>query len=137
MKFLALTVLLCCSGLAFCQESAKTRVVFDCQCEDAVGHLYATAFRDVLATSPRYTQTALAESKKADGSALYSWHLQAISLDPEDGADAGHSTVLSLVILVGNDTFISHLVQTCGINVVTKCASQTLAYVDDAISSLR
>jgi hypothetical protein len=50
MRFLALTVLLCFSSLAFCQQSAKTRVVFDCQCEDAVGHLYATAFRDVLAT---------------------------------------------------------------------------------------
>jgi hypothetical protein len=59
MKVLALMLLLCPS--VFCQQPTRIPVVFDCNCDDAVGSLYATAFRDLLAASPRYIETREAE----------------------------------------------------------------------------
>lgn len=104
---------------------------------DEVGALYATAFRDLLAKSPRFVETYESEVKNRNGEFLYpNWNVRVVSVDPSQD-NVGISTALSVVILLGSSTYMDQQVQTCGRNRVSGCASDTLARLDNLIQSLR
>ena len=63
------------SALAQTYPPPKTAVYFYCSCDDQVASQLATAFRDRLATSPRFFQTNDNDDKSA-------WHVRVTSMDP-------------------------------------------------------
>ena len=109
MKVLALTVLLfCLNASSFGQEPRKTKVFFECTCDDVVGATWATNFRDLIASSPRYTEAQAPEfeiTKDAEGKPIngYNWHVNVIS------SPAGRdSAAISVVVLLGYSYFVTH-----------------------------
>jgi len=135
VKASALLLFLCCSLPVLGQQTKKTAVVFDCDCTDPVASQYATAVRDLLASSPRYYLANEAEEKGTDGKiSLYNWHLKVVSLDSSIEHD-GTATAFSVVLLLGNSLFMSHEIQTCGANRVSYCASTTVSFMDRYLSA--
>lgn len=134
MKVLAFVVLLC--SCASGQQPIRVPVVFRCTCADTVGALYATAFRDLLASSPRYRETQEAETpvKLADGGAINSmaWQVSVVSLDPTT-SDMGHAAAISFVVLIGDSFYVSHTVRWCPRQQVNSCASASFADLDGTI----
>lgn len=113
----------------------KIPVHFQCTCSDVVGQLYATAFRDAIATSPRYQEAATAEEKGEKGEETkYNWQVRVVSIDPSKESD-GNTTALSVVILIGDSVYLSQIVQTCGRNKAAVCAADTFSSLDGAIHS--
>lgn len=55
-------------------EPRKLWIAFSCECEDQTGSLFGLAFRDLLATSPRYGEAFQAEEKSADGKTTTAIH---------------------------------------------------------------
>ena len=134
MKTLALLVLLVCLNISSLgQEPRKTKVFFECTCDDVVGATWATSFRDLIASSPRYTEAQAPEfevAKDADGKPLnaYNWHVNVVS------SPAGRdSAALSIVVLLGQSYFVTHLVQACPRDKVASCAANALASLDGTI----
>lgn len=109
---------------------SKTPLVFECQCSDAVGEQYATAFRDLVASSPRYRLTSQATVRDAGGKVLsVNWHVIAVSLDPSLDHD-GRSSVISLVLLIGDDIYVSQDAIWCPARTINEGASRALAFID-------
>lgn len=135
MKKSLVLLLLLCSFLPAFGESGKIAVVFDCECTDSVGARYATEVRDLLAASPRYYLAYSAEEKDKNGKiSSYHWHFKVLSLDPSSNND-GSSTVLSVVLLVGDSIFMTQQVQTCGASRISACAANTISFMDGFINS--
>lgn len=136
MKTLAVLLLLSTNIPAPGQSKKKTEMKFDCTCEDPVGSRFATAFRDLIAASPRYTQTTLSEEpvKIGEKGTRSNWVVSIISLDPNSGS--GAQTAMSVVMTVGDTIFWTHWVQTCGANRVNECASSVFSDVDKEIQKL-
>lgn len=135
MKYLLL--FLCFSSCAFGQSKPevmphKIKVHLNCTCEDVVGSKYATALRDLIATSPRY----IAADNFVDGTgttAVWNYGLRIVTLDPSNGK-TGVSTVIAVTITWG-PIFLDSLVQTCGDEVAKSCASSTFASLDKDVSN--
>lgn len=108
-------------------------VVFECTCQDQVGELYATAFRDALAKSPRYTETSAAVTKDNNGKPQeYNWQIRVVSVDPAYAV--GRQTAISVVILLGDSFYMTHSIQTCPEAQVAGCAADTLARFDEVVN---
>jgi hypothetical protein len=134
----AVLALLCCAltSAALGQRQVRLPVTFKCTCDDVVGSLYATAFRDLLATSPRFIQVNRAEEKDEKGkTTTLHWNVSVVSVD-EGENNSGDSSALSIVFLIGDDIYITQRIQTCGRNRATSCASATLAALDNSIQSV-
>jgi hypothetical protein len=115
------------------QPTQRTKIFFECTCNDPVGALYATAFRDLLATSPRYAEASEAVEKDNSGKvASLNWHFVVVSIDPSSAND-GRSTVLSEVFLIGKDIYLFNRVQSFGRSSVQDAAKSTLASLDKEI----
>lgn len=129
------------AGRLYAQQSIsekRTPVVFSCSCDDGVGSLYASAFRDALATSPRYQEGYASSVKGPDGKIAYrNWKVVVVSIDPNSSeTSSGASSALSVVYLLGDDIYMNSSVQICGRDRVKSCATRTLATLDDLIHSL-
>lgn len=106
---------------------------FICSCSDPVGQLYATAFRDLLATSSRFVLETGFDKNGGSPPAPPSILVSVVSLDPfHDGSAAP----LSEAYFVGVATFLSHTVSWCPRDRVAHCAESTLASVDDQVQHL-
>ncbi len=117
-------------------QAKKSSLYFDCTCDDAVGRLYATAFRDLLASSPRYQSASVAEVDDEKGNVVRrNWNVKVVSLDPARDAE-GQRTVLSVVLIWGDLLYVDSLVQTCNKNNVASCVSDTLADLDNDIQKV-
>jgi hypothetical protein len=134
MKVLALAVLLSCLNASSPgQEQRKTKVFFECTCDDVVGATWATNFRDLIASSPRYTEAQAPEfevMKDGDGMPLnaYNWHVNVVS------SPAGKDlAAISVVVLLGYSYFVTHLAQACPRDKVASCAANALASLDGTI----
>jgi hypothetical protein len=127
MKYLALLLLLSNTAFGQASGSVKLKIKFVCTCDDSVGVRYATALRDLIAKSPRYVETN-------DFSEGTSRHLgiRVVSVDQDDD-HTGRSTAMSIVFTSGSDVYLTHAVQTCGINRVESCAADTLADLDSLL----
>lgn len=137
MKSLGLLCLLLAVTPLVAQDSYpnKRAVKFSCTCDDAVGQTYATAFRDLLALSPRYRETADSAETGADGKVtLYNWQIKVVSLDPSTG-NTGQTTVISAVFLLGDVFYFNSMVQSCPRAQAASCASSTLAALDQLVNS--
>lgn len=137
MKAAVIGLLVCFAGTIVAQQPKKTPVYFGCTCADPVGALYATAFRDLLASSPRYIEASEAQpvnGRDRTGSPIYTynWHVSVVSEDPSIG-DTGNSAALSIVILVGDSYFNTQYVQSCPRAKVAQCAADTFSELDAAI----
>lgn len=119
------------------QEPSKIPVFVDCTCDDAVGALYATALRDAIANSPRYTEAPgyyrTGPAPKRDK--IRNWSISVVAMD-DDSQNPGHSSALSVVILLGPDLFIQQFVQVCGRERAATCAARTLADLDNQVHKL-
>jgi hypothetical protein len=93
----------------------RTPIVFECSCEDTVGRAFARAFRDVLATSPRYEQAYIAEPRDSTGkqTGVMLWKVNAVSVD-QDVRGTGQSAAISIVLLIGDYMYETHQIETCG-----------------------
>jgi hypothetical protein len=135
MKALALSVLLYLNSHASAQapptSPSRIPVAFACQCSDPVGALYATAFRDLLASSPRFVEYPN-EMEILNGKVHVNWDISVISVDPSVHS-VGNSTALSVVLLVGGTAFITQLAQSCPRAEVKNCAADTLSLLDPQI----
>ena len=64
----------CIACLPFSRSgAAENKVFFECTCEDVVGAGWATSFRDLIASSPRFTEAQAPEfevAKDAYGKSL-------------------------------------------------------------------
>lgn len=131
-------LLLCACTPLFSQTSQtkpKTRLVFNCQCTDPVGQLVASAFRDLLATSPRYVEANQAEEKDTNGkTTTYNWKLVVVSEDPTND-NSGQSTAMSAVLLLGDSYYMTQSVQSCGMSRASFCAQQMLSVVDNFLNT--
>lgn len=134
MKAVALCALaLCCLGIPAAAQTKKA-IKFTCNCTDPVGAAFATAFRDLLAVSPRYTEIAAATEKGPDGNDIYHFQVAAVTIDPSVGA-LGDSTVISVVFLVGDNYYFDNVVQTCNRAKIADCAANTIAIFDKDLNS--
>jgi hypothetical protein len=113
----------CFSQTAVYGAKAKTKIAFNCACDDVVGSRYATAFRDLLAKSPRYEETDI--SKDA------AWDLQVVSVDV-DRTDSGHETAISFTIN-RHGLYRDSWVSVCGSNKVSSCAADDFSALDDKV----
>lgn len=115
------------------QAAKRIPVRFICSCSDPVGHLYATAFRDLLATSPRFVLETGFDKNGGSPPAPPSILVSVVSLDPSHD---GSAAALSEAYFVGVATFLSHTVSWCPRDRVAHCAESTLASVDDQVQHL-
>lgn len=113
---------------------SKTAIYIDCTCEDMVGALYATALRDAIARSPRYS-LASSPSEGSGKNLKYNWTLSIVSINDTAGS-TGISTAISTVLNIGDIMFGQHI-QSCGIDMVTSCAATTLASADNDLQNLK
>ena len=121
-------------ALAQTQVPKRTAVKFLCTCSDTTGQAFATAFRDLLATSPRYSETFEVSEKLANGKESPNWQIEAVSLDPSSNYN-GVNAVLSTVFLLGDRYYLTQTVQTCPRSRVAACAANTLATLDKYLNS--
>ncbi len=121
MKQLLIAFLL--SSAAFAQNT-KTRIEVGCQSKpgDSVGSEVCTAIRDIVATSPRYQEA----DRNPDG-----YQIKVITV----AVDENVSTAVSMVTL-WNNMYLSNVVQTCGVNAVSRCAQSMVSSFDDDVTSL-
>jgi|SRR5579872_4325761 len=113
---------------------SRTKLYFTCQCDDDVAARFASAFRDILATSPRYVATD--EPSETVPGAQYPqlhWHFVVVSLDISNGS--GSSTALSEVLLLRNGFYMTQWVQGCGREKVADCAQTAFASIDKFVNS--
>ncbi len=68
VRLLALCFFL--ASTAHSQQPKRIKVVFVCGCEDQTGKLYAMAFRDLLASSPRFVQTSDSAETDSNGKVI-------------------------------------------------------------------
>lgn len=132
---LCAVVLLVCSCPALFSQTKhpSVRIVFDCQCQDDTGSRFAAAFRELLAASPRYAEvTEPIEHPAGGNTVLFNWHLKVVSVD---GSASGANAAISLVLLRGEDIFISQSVQLCGRLKAEACARSAFAKLDDRIAA--
>lgn len=138
MKVLAFVVLLSCLNVpSLSQEPRKTKVFFECTCDDVVGATWATDFRDLIASSPRYVEAQAPEfeiMKDAEGKPIngYNWHVNVVS-----SAAGRDSAAISVVVLLGYSYFVTHLVQACPRDKVASCATNALASLDGTIQDYK
>jgi len=135
MKFIACLLML--SSVAFGQATQRTKVKFNCTCDDAVAARYATAFRDLLAASPRFVETSLASEPTREGSKAktYHWVISVLSIDT-DNPERGIEIALSVIVTL-DDSVFSHTIQTCGSAAASNCAARTLSEFDKTIHSFQ
>jgi hypothetical protein len=134
VRGLVLLLFVCCLLPAVGQNN-KTAIVFDCQCTDSVGSQYATSVRDLIAASPRYYLADNAEGLDKNGKPNpYQWHLKVVSLDPSQNNN-GQSTVLSVVLLLGNSIYMTQSVQWCPLSQASWCAASTISFMDGFLNS--
>lgn len=126
---LVLCLLISC---AFGQTAPKKGVKFVCTCNDSVGARYATAVRDLIAASPRYT-SADDFIENPGPSSIPHMGIRVVSLDPQVGSP-GNGAALAVVITWGTFYLTSSL-QICTSENVRTCAENTIALLDsNAIS---
>lgn len=136
MKALVGLILLCilCPTLHSQTSSPGTPVhipiYFECQCDDDSAARFASAFRDIIATSPRYTMAGAAQEQlPGEKYQTPHWHLKVLSLDTtQDNSGAG--TALSEVLLIGDNLYITQSIQLCGRNKAVECAQSAFAMLD-------
>ena len=131
----ALLLLCSCPGLFSQTKHPSVRIVFECQCQDDTGTRFAAAFRELLAASPRYAEvTDAIEHPAGDKTVLFNWHVKAVSVDGSTSA-TGANAAISLVLLRGEDIFVTQSVQICGRLRAESCARSAFAKLDDRISA--
>lgn len=111
----------------------KIGISFSCTCNDSVGASFATAFRDLLATSPRYYEAYTPIEKLPNGKEIDHWQIKVVSLDPKFGPD-GSSSIMSVVFLFGDTYFLEQYVQSCGLDRISQCAHGTLSDFDNLMN---
>jgi hypothetical protein len=127
VKAALLLLLVACSVACHGQSTnatPKVAIYFDCQCDDPIASQIATAFRDLLATSPRYSESPTVKSSV--------YHLEVVSMDPSHGL-VGHSTVYSVVLKIGQSFYLTQSVRQCSEEVVNGCVARLLSFVDKSI----
>ena len=127
----AVVVLMMSVAVAFSDaQTKKTKVHFVCACSDVVGSKYATAFRDLLATSPRYEATSdFVQGKGSD--AVWFGGVRVVSVDPSVN-NSGERTVLAVTFTFG-PAYVDTYVQTCSTD-PKECAQSTFAAMDKAFT---
>jgi hypothetical protein len=110
-------------------------VKFDCSCDDKLGTLYATAFRDLIAKSPRYQETQVAQDdgKGTNKNDSYNWFIDIIPMDMTQPAD-GNASAFSIVLKLGNMFYLDHWAQTRGVNMADICAHTIFSAVDNELA---
>ncbi len=132
-----LSALMAMPGVAWGQSKPRTPVKFECQCSDQVGSLYATAFRDLLAQSPRYQEVSAAVEKDTTGKiTALTFHILVVSIDPS-GQNEGKAAAIAVTLLIGDDYYESQQVQWCPSSDVKRCAEGTMSFMDGLISGDR
>jgi hypothetical protein len=109
------------------QEVVKTPVAFECKCEDNGGRLYRTAFLDLVATSPRYTQTSTSDGVK-------NFKITVVSADPS--SDKGGHMVSIAVVFTWGEMFLDVMIQSGGTGRTKGMAEDTLAAFDADVQQL-
>jgi hypothetical protein len=108
-------------------------VKFECNCTDEVGQLYATAFRDLLAKSPRFVAGTGFDKGGGAFDGPPSMLVNVVSVDP---FSEGQTSALSVVFLLGNTTYLTHAVRWCPKDRASSCAASTFAELDDQAQML-
>jgi len=121
MKTLLFALLL--SSTAFAQTS-KTPIEISCSSKpgDSVGSEVCTAIRDIVAASPRYREV----DQNSDG-----YQIKLITVAIEENVN----TAVSMVTL-WNNMYLTNVVQTCGVNAVSRCAHSMVSSFDEDVTSL-
>lgn len=133
--FCAVLLLVCSCPLFSQSRKPRIGIVFDCQCQDDTGARFASTFRELLASSLRYEEVSSAVERQAgEKDVAYHWHLKVISIDGSANG-AGANAALSLVLLRGEDVFVTQSVQMCGRLKADACARSAFAKLDDRISA--
>jgi hypothetical protein len=127
----ALGWLLLFSSVAFAQSVPKTGVKFVCTCTDTVGARYATAVRDLIATSPRY-KPAAEFIEGPENSKIYNMGIRVTSLDPQVG-NPGNGSALAITITWGA-LYMTNYIQICPSRDVQTCAANTIADLDSQLN---
>jgi hypothetical protein len=107
----------------------KIPVFFQCTCDDLVGSRIATALRDLIATSPRYSKSDSEFAGK--GANLFPiWSVRMVTRDSEEN---GTRSIMAVAVTRG--LFFQTLsVQSCGSLRVKECAEGILADLDRQIT---
>ena len=133
--YLLATFMLFVGAPANAQDAHKQAVVFNCNCSNMASSLYATAFRDLIAESPRYRLIrAGSEETVVKPGRTMPWVINAVSIDSsaaKDGSDAAISVAFTV-----SDLLVDNAVQLCGKDAAKECAEQTLATLDQDIHAL-
>jgi hypothetical protein len=131
--------LLVCALLALQSHAQDTGhrvripVKFECNCADEVGQLYATAFRDILASSPRFVSEVGFDNSGGSSSGPPSMRVNVVSVDPFND---GQVTAMSIAFILGSTTYLTHVVRWCPKDRANSCAASTFAELDDQVQKL-
>jgi hypothetical protein len=118
------------SRLKLTLRSPRTKIHFECQCNDDAAAHFASAFRDIIATSRRYVMAdASSESVPGQKYPRFNWQLKILSLDTTSD-DSGAATALPAVILLGETLYVTQSTQFCGRDKAAECAQTALATLD-------
>lgn len=135
LRAMGLVAIVSVASIQVCGQDSKLKkepIYFECQCEDQVGQLVATSFRDELSRSPRYYSASAAEIPEANGKVERAWHVQALSMDIDDG-NIGSQSAISVVLLIGNTDYQTQSMRICGRNRADQCAAEMFADLDQWI----
>jgi hypothetical protein len=132
MKRLAmcLAILAMMTAKVFAQSPpSKVPVFFACACDDPVGSRIATAVRDLIAVSPRYSGSK-SEFTRQGANVFPVWSIRMVSRDTDENA----SRTMIAVALTRGLFFETLSVQSCGSLRVKECAEGILADLDRQIT---
>jgi hypothetical protein len=114
-------------------DQKRVPVKFICDCSDSVGKLYATAFRDLLAKSPRFVQDGPFDRTGGSSGNPPSMLVSVVSIDP---IGDGQNSALSEAYLLGDSIFLTHSVRWCPKDRADHCAAATLSDLDEQVQLL-
>lgn len=112
----------------------KIGIRFVCECDDMTGQTFATAFRDLLATSPRYYETSAVSGIYPDGKERTNLQVKVVSVDiTQDNSES--SSAIAAVFLIGDTVYLTQIVARFGRHHASEEASVMLSSLDNIISA--
>ncbi len=110
-------------------HAKKYNIVFQCSCDDQISQGYALAFRNLLASSGRYTELDdTAENRK------HSLVVRSVSMSMSEDRDRQVAVAGFATVLTASDAYLDLYVQKCGRYKPGDCARTIFHQLDDIVT---
>ena len=110
-------------------QSKSYNVIFKCACDDTISQGYAQAFRELLASSGRFT-----ELPDTDENRKHSLVVRSVSMSMSEDRDKQVSLAGFATVLTASDAYLDLYVQKCGRFKPGDCAKTIFDKLDDIVT---